>query len=79
MFNQFYEVTYGGKVRNIQNELERFSNYVQSNIQPEMEYESAKRVIDSFQPVQPEEFLGKMVEKGKKSFRERSQFSKERH
>ena len=66
MFNQFYEVTYGSQVRNIQDELDRFSNYVQSNLQPEMEYEAAKHVIDSFQPVQPEEFLGKLFKKVKR-------------
>jgi hypothetical protein len=48
--NGCFEASIGHLVPAIQGELNNFFNYIQNNVPAEAEYETFKRVVDSYQP-----------------------------
>lgn len=50
VFNQYFEAAMGPMIGGIQAELDSFSNYIQHNVAVGAEYDSIRRVVDSYQP-----------------------------
>jgi len=55
---EYFEKSVSPAASQMQAELESFSNYVQSNVPIGTEYDTLKRVVDSYQPAQFEDFIG---------------------
>jgi hypothetical protein len=59
--NGYFEASIAHLVPAIQGELDNFSNYIQNNVPAEAEYETFKRVVDSYQPVHSEDFIRRIA------------------
>jgi hypothetical protein len=57
-FDQFFETQYGPLADNMENQFDRFSAHLEQHLQPDMTFEEAAAAIESFQVVEPEQFLG---------------------
>ena len=71
VLNTYSEASMAQLVPKIHSELDSFSNYIQNNVQTGAEYDTFERVVDSYQPVQPESFIKRLVKrvaKGVKGF-----------
>jgi hypothetical protein len=71
VLNTYSEASMAQLVPKIHSELDSFSNYIQNNVQTGAEYDTFERVVDSYQPVQAESFIKRLVKrvaKGVKGF-----------
>jgi hypothetical protein len=59
-FDQFFAMQYGPLADNFENQIDRFSEHIEQGLQPNMTFEEAAAAIESFQVVEPEQFLGKI-------------------
>lgn len=58
--NQFFDSTYGPLAARIESEIDRLSTHIEQNVHSNMSQDEAQSVIESFQVVEPDEFLGKV-------------------
>jgi hypothetical protein len=72
--DRYFEASIGQMVPKIEAELDSFANYIQTNVPIGAEYDTFKRVVDSYQPIHSEAFikrLAKRVVKGVKGIAKR--------
>jgi hypothetical protein len=59
-FDHFFAMQYAPLADNFENQIDRFSAHLEQRLQPNMTFEEAAAAIQSFQVVEPEQFLGKI-------------------
>jgi hypothetical protein len=59
-FDRFFAMQYAPMADNFENQIDRFSAHLEQHLQPDMTFEEAAAAIESFQVVEPEQFLGKI-------------------
>ena len=59
--NGYFQNSVGHLIPHVSSELDNFSNYIQTNIPVGSEYEAFSKTIDSYQPINSEDFVKKFV------------------